>query len=117
MNRLPSIATLDRAFPGKGRELRRLLQSADAVRSHPAAIERERQVYNPHALSTLRLEALNAVAECCGVEYVHAGSNARSPAFEYLNTGDTYTPTIIRFANGRYVVACWGDIVERGSYA
>jgi hypothetical protein len=60
--------------------------------------------------------ALDATAETFGVEYVPAGHNARSPGFEYLNTGDTYAPTIIRLDTGRYIVSSWGDIVERGNY-
>jgi hypothetical protein len=113
---LPSIKTLERAFPGKGRELRRLLESPAAVRAHPAAIARDRECYNSPALHDLRLHALDAVAETCGVEYVAPGHNARSPGFEYLNTGDTYCPTIIRLNSGRYIVSSWGDIVERGNY-
>ena len=35
---LPSTKTLERAFPGKGKELRRLLESPAAVRAHPAAV-------------------------------------------------------------------------------
>ena len=113
---LPSIKTLDRAFPGKGRELRKLLESPAAVRAHPAAVRRDRECYNPPALHDLRLHALNDVAECYGVEYVAPGNNARSPGFEYLNTGDTYAATIIRLNSGRYIVSSWGDIVERGHY-
>lgn len=113
----PSIKTLDRAFPGKGKALRALLDSAAAVRAHPAAIERDRTAYHPHQIGTLRMEALNAVAECYGVEHVEAGEHVNSPGFDYLNTGDTYTPTIIRFDGGRYIVADIGTIIERGNYA
>ena len=117
----PSIKTLDRAFPGKGKALRLLLDSASAVRLHPAAIARDSAAYNPHTIGTLRLEALNAVAETYGVEYCNRADNPMDrmdwhPTFEYLNTGDSYTPTIIRFANGRYIVADVGSIVERGGY-
>ena len=114
---MPSIKTLNRAFPGKGRVLRELLTSAAAVRAHPAAIALEKHCFNHPGLGLLRLYALNAEAGCCGVEYVAAGSNARSPAFEYLNTGDMYTPTIVRFHGGRYVVADVGTIIEHGNYA
>ncbi len=113
---LPSIKTLDRAFPGKGRELRKLLESPAAVRAHPAAVRRARECYTPPALHDLRLHALDAVAETYGVEYVAPGHNARSPGFEYLNTGNSYAATIIRFDSGRYAVTSWGDIVERGHY-
>ena len=51
-----------------------------------------------------------------GVEHIEAGSNHRSPAIDYLNTGDTYDLTIM-FIRGRFRVGCWGDIVERGNYA
>lgn len=50
-----------------------------------------------------------------GVEHTPAGNNRRSPAFDYLNTGDSYELTLI-FINGRFRVGCWGDLVERGSY-
>lgn len=113
---LPSIKTLDRAFPGKGRELRKLLESPAAVRAHPAAIALDKQCHNPPSLTMLRLAALDAVAETYGAEYVPPGNNARSPGFEYLNTGDTYCATIIRLNSGRYIVSSWGDIVERGNY-
>ena len=117
----PSVKTLDRAFPGKGKALRLLLDSATAVRLHPAAIARESTAYHPHTLATLRLEALNDVAETYGVEYCTRTDNPMigndwSPTFEYLNTGDSYTPTIIRFSDGRYIVADVGSIVERGGY-
>jgi hypothetical protein len=113
----PSQKTLESAFPGKGRVLRQLLTSDSAVRQHPAAIRREREAYHPHALHTLRLEALDAELEGYGVEYVERGEDASSPAFEYVNMGDTYATTIVRLQGGRYRVCCWGDIVERGRYS
>jgi hypothetical protein len=119
---LPSIKTLDLAFPGKGKILRRLLESAAAVREHPAAVELARQCYNPPGLAYMRLTALNVEAGTYGAEAVwrvgeEPGDCTSSPAFEYLNTGDTYALTLIRWAGGRYQVASWGDIVERGNYA
>lgn len=119
---LPSVKTLDRAFPGKGKALRRLLESPAAVREHPAAVALAQQCYNPPDLAQLRLEVLNDTIGTCGVEAVwYAGESAgdctSSPAFEYLNTGDMYALTIIRWAGGRYQVASWGDIVARGNYA
>ncbi len=113
----PSVKTLNRAFPGKGRVLRELLTSEKAVRVHPAAVELDRRCLNAPSLAQLRLAALNEETDCHGVEYVAEGSNARSPAFEYLNTGDSYTPTIVRFHGGRYVVADVGTIIEHGNYA
>lgn len=116
MQNKPSIKTLERAFPGKGKVLRKLLTSEQAVREHPAAQARESECYNHPSLTDLRLHALNAELETFGVEYVKGKGTARTPSFEYLNTGDTYAATIVRFADGRYRVSSWGDIVERGNY-
>ena len=113
---LPSIKTLESAFPGKGKTLRTLLESDAAVRAHPVAVSLVARCYNKPSFAYQRLEALNAEAETFGVEHVQQGKNKRSPGFQYLNTGDTYTATLIRLDSGRYIVSCWGDIVERGSY-
>ena len=121
-NNIPSVKTLEAAFPTKGKVLRQLLQSASAVREHPAAIARERECYNQPPIYDLRLHALNAETECFGVEYTHHAScqqcgRCDARCFDYLNAGDTYTTTIIRFNDGRYRVGDWGTIVERGNYA
>ena len=108
---IPSIKKLDQVAPGKGRILRQLLISEDAVLNHPAAQALEQQCYGKPSLVQLRMEALNAEAEMYGVECVRFKDG--SLAFEYLNTGDSYYPTIIRWSDGRYRVSSWGDIVER----
>ena len=113
--RKPSIRTLEANFPGKGRALRRLLDSDEAVEQHPAVIAWLRDCFNRPKTHELRMCALDAELENYGVEYVPAGHNKRSPAFYYSNSGDAYTTTIMRI-EGRYVVGCWGDIVERGNY-
>ena len=119
---IPSTKTLDRAFPGKGKALRRLLESAAAVREHPAALELVRTCYHPPGLSYQRMTALNHEAGTFGIECIwHAGEGPDSctgtPAFEYLNTGDMYAATIVRASNGRYRVADIGSIIERGNCA
>ena len=71
--------------------------------------------YRP-SLQSVKLEAINDLMEGCGVEYIPAGRNRRSPSIEYVNMGGTYSDTIL-WTRGRYVVGCCGDIVERGNYA
>jgi hypothetical protein len=117
MRNIPSAKTLEAAFPGKGKIAHRLLTSEQAVREHSAAIARDRECYNAPELHDLRLHALNAELEMFGVEYVQGNGTRRSPSFEYLNAGDAYATTIVRFTDGRYRVTSWGDIVERGNYA
>ena len=68
------------------------------------------------SLQSGKLEAIHDLMDACGVEYIPAGRNRRSPSIEYVNAGDTYLDTIL-WTRGRYVVGCWGDIVERGNYA
>ena len=119
---LPSVKRLDLAFPGKGKILRRLLESAAAVREHPAAVALAAGCYNPPGLAYQRMTALDSEAETYGIECIwRAGTSANDctghPAYEYLNTGDMYTATIVRAANGRYRVADIGSIIERGNYA
>ncbi len=123
---IPSVKTLERAFPGKGKILRRLLASAAAVREHPAAVALAAQCYNPPTLGHMRLYALDREAGTYGVEAVYTARKPDGetingvygcPAFEYLNTGDVYAATIVRAANGRYRVTDIGSIIERGNYA
>ena len=119
---IPSVKTLERVFPGKGKVLRHLLESSAAVRAHPAAVALVRDCYNPPGLAYERMTVLNVEAGTYGIECIwHAGTGpgdcTSSPAFEYLNTGDMYAATIIRAANGRYRVADIGSIIERGNYA
>ena len=116
-NNKPSVKVLEAAFPGKGKTLRNLLTNNTAVREHPAAIAFDRQCYSSPNLYLLRLYALNAEIEGFGIEYVEGNSTHNSPSFDYINTGDTYNTTIIRFTDGRYRVGDWGTIVERGNYA
>lgn len=111
----PSAKALEKAFPGKGKALRLLLDSQAAVDNHPAVISWEKQCYHRPSPHERRMCALDAELETFGVEYTECGSGPNSPAIEYLNAGDTYATTIL-FVNGRYRIGCWGDIVERGNY-
>lgn len=123
---IPSVKTLDRAFPGKGKALRRLLASAAAVREHPAAVKLAAGCYHPPGLAYQRMTALDHEAETYGIECIWRAGKPdgetvdglrNCPAYEYLNTGDMYTATIVRAANGRYRVTDIGSIIERGNYA
>ena len=107
---LPSVKRLEAAFPGKGKELRTLLERENTVRLNSAAIEYNRRCYNAPSLSALRMVALDDAAETHGVE---AFQDKRGGWIDYLNVGDCYIDTIVRFPDGRYRVACVGDVIER----
>lgn len=58
------------------------------------------------------LHAINLLTKCHGVEYIHEGKTH----IAYVNTGYTYTSTIIYDYNKqKFLVSSWGDIVERNS--
>lgn len=51
-----------------------------------------------------------------GVERIDRGEGSKSPSILYLNTGDSYTQTLMYISGRGFRVGCWGDIVERGKY-
>lgn len=114
---LPSIKRLESAFPGKGKILRNLLESARAVNAHPVAIARAAECYHPPTLLDKRLHALNAECEGFGVEYIaHKDDGCRigdQYGIEYINQGDTYVTTILYdHFKGSWRLIDWGSIVE-----
>lgn len=78
-----------------------------------------RRCYAHPRLHELKMEVANELCQTHGVEAIFRHSGDFWPAFEYLNAGDTYSTTLIRWCDGRsrrYVVGDWGSIVERGGY-
>jgi hypothetical protein len=114
---LPSIKTLDSAFPGKGKELRKYLEASHAeLIKHPAGAARLAECYHPSKTYDIRLHVLDSVAETCGVEYISHRDDSYTEflGVYYLNTGHSHNLTIVLFCEtGNYRVSSWGDIVER----
>jgi hypothetical protein len=107
---LPSIKTLSAVFGDKASEARKILEmTRSELEALPAGAARVRECYHPPKTYDLRLTCLDALGESYGVEAFHT---SRGELVYYLNAGDTYAPTVIRF-QGRYRVACWGDIAEK----
>ncbi len=116
----PSIKKLEEAFPGKGKELRRILEmKRSELLLHPAGEARVRDCYHSPPTSDIRMHVLDSAAETCGVEYIASRKDTYTEfhGIDYLNTGDAYALTIVRSCKtGSYRVSSWGDIVERGGY-
>ncbi len=106
--KLPSIKRLESFFPGKGKQIRHLLESDSAVDESPAVVAWVKQCYHPPKMREKRLEALNEAIGGHGVEAVFDGDSLW-PRLEYINTGDLYNATIYRL-NGAYKVGCVADI-------
>ena len=120
--RFPSTASLDKAFPGKGAAvraalLRKPVADAEALArdGFPVTAAWVRQCYHPPGGAAIRMSCANEAAGTYGVEALHetgADDWRAGPFAEYLNTGDTYDLTLVRFRSGAYRMRSWGDVVE-----
>lgn len=108
--RVPSVQKLREVFGDKAPQARAILKMTRAeLEALPAGAARVAECFNPPATWDVRLACLDALGESFGVE----GFQLRDGAWcEYLNTGDTYSPTLLR-VRGVYRVGCWGDVAER----
>ena len=122
---LPSVKTLKQIAPNRALELRKILEiksrgQLEAVLGLGATPTKypvtASKYYHPMPLQLAKLSIASEITEGYGVEGVSAGHNAKSPAFDYVNQGDTYATTLLWIAGRGYRVGCWGDIVERGNY-
>lgn len=66
--------------------------------------------YHPPTTGDLRLRIADELTGGFGVETLY--DTRGRWVCDYVNHGDTYTPTIVRTAPNHYRVACWGDVVE-----
>jgi hypothetical protein len=108
--RSPSIAAIESEFPGKGKLAKAIFRMKRAeLETLPAGLARIRECYNPPTTSDIRLHCLDALLGTFGIE---AFQTRNGTWVEYLNTGETYSPTIVRM-NGHYRIASWGNIAER----
>jgi hypothetical protein len=108
----PSIKTLQTLTQcaDKARELKAILTATRAqLEALPAGAARVAECWNPPSTVDLRMSCLDAALGTYGVESFETRDGA---SVYYLNTGDTYAPTIVRF-RGNYRVTDWGSIAER----
>lgn len=107
----------------------RLSVSIETARAVRRAIERHERSGAPFVTGTMGTigDILAAGGfDHSGPEFIRPGDGPRSPSIEYLNTGDTYAPTLLHLdgvtsggrstGRGRWAIGSWGDIVERGRY-
>lgn len=105
MPRIPSVTAMEkRGFSREQSEKMRALMESFHEKNRRGGIR-----------PVITMEKINAIIGGHGVEHIQRGHNARSPAIDYVNMGDTYDNTVM-FVSGRFIVGCWGDIVERGNY-
>ncbi len=69
--------------------------------------------YHKPCRLSLIMEALNELLECHGVEALRSENSVFFAVVEWLNTGDTYSPTILfKYDTDRFYLTTWGDFME-----
>ncbi len=91
---IPSVKTLDRAFPGKGKEVRELLEGKRKTLDYESVRKWYDACYHKPDLIKRQMVAINEIVEVHGVEAVGVGNFERT-TMEYINLEDTYlTPRL-----------------------
>lgn len=108
----PSRKTLEAAFPGKGKELRNVIDGTVNQAKCDSVIELCMRAYRHPTYSHMLLTAINEIIEGHGIEHIRPKDEGRHPSYDYINMGDPYATTILLRSDGRLIVGCWGDIVE-----
>ena len=107
--RSPSIKSLSTIFGDNAKQAKALLlMSREQLLRTPVGAARVAECYHAPTTQDIRMECLNTLGDFHGVE----GFDTKRGECLYLNAGDTYTPTLVRF-NGAYRIASWGDIAAR----
>ena len=115
---IPKAKLIRSIIKGKREDL---LYIAESLDEHRRDIHWQRFNYINYPIADLRTELLNTVLDTYGVEYLFEGSDGLRgdpegcndlPICTYLNTGDTYAPTLLKY-RGRWQVGSWGDIAEK----
>jgi hypothetical protein len=111
---LPSIKTLDAAFPGKGKEIRMLLEKKTRTTSYEDVHSWIEQCWHRPKYSERLMLALNEIIEGHGVEVIWGPDSETWPEAAYVNTGDYYNATLMYDCRDHRVrVTTVADFVER----
>lgn len=108
----PSRKTLEASFPGKGKELRNVIDGTVNPEKYDSVIRLCMAAYHSPSYSYMLLTAINEIIEGHGIEQIIPKDEDRHPSYDYINMGDCYNETILLRSDGRLIVGCWGDIVE-----
>lgn len=98
--------------------IRGRVKPEDHPRRFPATNYWLNSCYNLPRRKEIKMEALNELLQCCGVEAISVegefiDSYNRDIVATYLNTGDTYSPTILYDnRNSVFKLTSWGDFYE-----
>lgn len=109
MMRFPTIKTLRRIHDADHARMRAIgKMTRQELLDIAVCWECERASYGRQPTHYLRLLALNETARCHGIENIES---VGGELVEYLNAGDIYAPTLIRWRKC-YRVQSIGDFIE-----
>lgn len=110
MAKTPSINRLESYFPGKGAELRAILDGTKEPTDYPAVEKWVAQCLHRPKFLELQLAAVNALLEGHGVEAIQKDGTYGTPEAQYINMGDQYIPTVI-WDDGRtsWFIESWDE--------
>lgn len=128
----PSIKTLTSSLKDVDVARAKLIRTAIKIESYedlgsfadkhcPKTTAWFQQCFNSPNKGDVRAHILDELLGTFGVEYLFKGSDGLrcdpesqhdSPICTYLNAGDTYATTLLKY-RGRWQVGCWGDIAEK----
>ena len=113
---IPGAKTLDRAFPGHGRELRALLAGTRKPTDYPATRAWVDRCYHAPSRAEQVMFAANELVNGYGTEVIrgrYVNDYHGDIQAEYVNLGDPYILTLLHdHETSRYHIVCWGDWVE-----
>lgn len=106
----PSIEKLRLVFGDNAKQAKEIFKmNKFQLIETPAGKARYQECYNPPAMYDLRMHCLNALES--GLYGVESCESVGGWYADYLNTGDSYNPTVI-YWRGNYRVQSVGDFIE-----
>lgn len=105
----PSVKTLSKVFDNPKVAKKIMCMSRSELLQTDAGKARYSECYNAPKTYDLRMHSLNAIDS--GLHGVESAESINGEFAEYLNTGETYAPTLI-YWRGNYRVQSLGDFIE-----
>lgn len=116
MYTIQQIAERLKIEPEKAKLIQALLykKNVDPCKLSKACEKWVHQCYNEPSREEKIMCAIDDIIGTHGVEAIWSIHNEFKPLFTYCNAGDPYVTTVIReHSRGRWLLACWGDLVEK----
>lgn len=108
----PTYERLEAAFPGKGRELKKVMTGDIDPKEYSDVLDWLEQCHGLPKRVELVMCALNQIIEGHGVEAIF-GDRVHWPDLEYVNMGDAYTTTLMYdHIDGNYLLTSYGNWIE-----